>query len=292
MKLIGKTHIDFLTKRRLAFCFSGLFIAAGLLSLFVRGEANLGIDFVGGSLVQLEFEQGVSTERLRASLAEIGREKSIIQLFDEDRGVIIRASGDVGKEVIDKLSQTFSENQFIVKRTEMVGPAMGKDLRRSAIWALLLALGGILVYISYRFEFRFAVASIIALFHDVLITVGLFSLTGRELSMPVMAALLTIIGYSLNDTIVIFDRIRENIKLNPQEDYQAVINDSINQTLSRTLLTSLTTLIAVVSFYLLGGEVIRDFAFALIVGVIVGTYSSIFIASPVLIEWQLKQRGG
>ena len=288
MRLIGKTNIDFLAKGRLAFCFSGLVIVVGLISLLFRGEANLGIDFTGGSLVQLKFEQPLSTEEIRAPLSEIGLGKSIIQLFDEDRGVIIRASGDVGKEVVDKLGDAFLENRFEVERREMVGPAMGKDLRRSAILALFFALIGILIYISYRFEFRFAVAAIIALLHDVLITVGLFSLTGRELSMPVVAALLTIVGYSLNDTIVIFDRIRENVKQMSREKYQTIVNSSINQTLSRTLLTSLTTLIAVVSLYLLGGEVIRDFAFALIIGVIVGTYSSIFVASPILIEWQRK----
>ena len=289
MRLIGKTNIDFLARRRLAFLFSGLIIAVGLISLFIRGEANLGIDFTGGSLVQLKFEQPVSTEQVRAHLSEINLGKSIIQLFDEGQGVIIRASGDVGKKIVGQLGDAFLGNQFTVERTEMVGPAMGRDLRRSAIWAFFFALIGILIYISYRFEFKFAVAAIIALFHDVLITVGLFSLTGRELSMPVVAALLTIVGYSLNDTIVVFDRIRENIKLTPQGDYQTIVNVSINQTLSRTVLTSLTTFAVVLSLYILGGVVIRDFAFALIVGVIVGTYSSIFVASPVLIEWQLNK---
>lgn len=290
MKLIGKTNIDFLSKRKLAFLFSGLVITIGVISLFIRGEANLGIDFTGGSLVQLKFEQRVSTEVLRAHLSEIDLGKSIIQLFDDGRGTIIRASGDVGKEIIDKLGGVFLENRFEVERREMVGPTMGKDLRRNAILALLFALVSILIYISCRFEFKFAVASIIALFHDVLITVGLFSLTGRELSMPVFAALLTIVGYSLNDTIVVFDRIRENIKFMPRENYQTIINSSINQTLSRTLLTSLTTFIVVLLLYLLGGIVIRDFAFALIVGIIVGTYSSIFVASPILVEWQSKKK--
>ncbi len=289
MRLIGETNIDFLSKRKFTFLLSGLVITVGIISLFIRGEANLGIDFTGGSLVQLKFEQRVSTEAVRAHLSEIDLGKSIIQLFDDGRGAIIRASGDVGKEIIDKLDGAFLENRFEVKRREMVGPTMGKDLRRNAILALLFALIGILIYISYRFEFRFAVAAIIALFHDVLITVGLLSLTGRELSMPVFAALLTIVGYSLNDTIVVFDRIRENIKFMTRDDYQTIINFSINQTLSRTILTSFTTFIVVLLLYLLGGVVIQDFAFALVVGVIVGTYSSIFVASPILIEWQLNK---
>ncbi len=293
-------HIHFAEKRKLAFVLSGLVILVGMVSFVQRGEDKYGIDFTGGTLVQRSFREVVPVEKIRGAIAEVGLETRIQQI-DGGRGVIIRT--ELGEDYVhmahlvdDKLKAALG-GVFIddprVNRTEMVGPVVGRELRRSAIWALSIALILIVIYVAWRFEFKFGIAAILALLHDVLITAGLFALTGREFSLPVIAALLTVIGYSLNDTIVVFDRIRENLKPMRKERYETIIDTSINQTLSRTLLTSLTTFLVVLSLFLLGGEIIRDFAFALMVGIVVGTYSSIFIASPVLVEWQarFKRRG-
>jgi SecD/SecF fusion protein len=285
---IGPTGIDFIGRRKIAFVLSVLLIVAGLLVFGARGERNFGIDFQGGSLVQLKFGSPVTADEGRKALNEIGLGTSTIQRFADGRGIIIRSIRDAAEPIIDKFSQAFGIEE--VQRREMVGPEVGKDLRRAALLALFWALIGILIYIAWRFEFKFAIAAIIALFHDVLITIGAFSLTGREFSLPIIAALLTIVGYSLNDTIVVFDRIRMNRKILRKESFAAMVNISINQTLSRTLLTSLTTLIVVLALFFLGGEVIHDFAFALLVGILVGTYSSIFVASPILVAWQKRMR--
>jgi preprotein translocase subunit SecF len=193
---------------------------------------------------------------------------------------------NLSDKITEALGKTFGEGAFIVERVEVVGPQVGQDLRTKALRALLFAMIGILIYITFRFEFRFAVGAVLALIHDVFITVGLFSLLNKEFTLPIIAALLTIVGDSLNDTIVVFDRIRERMKLKKKETYEETINQSINQTLGRTLLTSLTTLVVVLALFILGGEVIHDFSFALIVGIFVGTYSSIFIASPTLVLFQ------
>jgi len=191
--------------------------------------------------------------------------------------------------VINTFRADFTGNPFEVTRVEKVGPAIGKDLREKALLALLYAMIGICIYISLRFEFKFAIAAIIALFHDVLVAVAALALTGREISIPVIAALLTVVGYSINDTIVIFDRIREDLKIMRKSSYKDILNRSVNQTLSRTLLTSLTTLFVVLSLFLFGGEVINDFSFVLLVGVVVGTYSSIFVAGSILADWSHRR---
>ena len=202
---------------------------------------------------------------------------------------MIRTYADTSDRIIDKFRADFPQNAFEILRMEKVGPAVGKDLTTKAIKALFFAIIGICIYVSLRFKFRFAIAAIIALFHDVLIAAGALALTGREFSVPVIAALLTVVGYSINDTIVVFDRIREDLRLMRKSDYQEIINTSINQTLSRTLLTSLTTLLVVFALFFLGGAVIKDFAFVLLIGVIVGTYSSVFVASPLLVDWHKKK---
>ena len=293
--LIGPTRIDFINRRKIAFTFSIILILVGLISFMTKGEArllgikkNFGIDFRGGSLVQLKFASPISANEGRKALSEIGLGASTIQQFDAGKGMIIRSTKDAVTPMVSKFSQAFKLAE--VQRQEMVGPEVGRDLRRGALLALFWALIGILIYIAWRFEFKFAIAAIIALFHDVLITIGVFSLTGREFSLPIIAALLTIVGYSLNDTIVVFDRIRRNTKILKKESYPVIVNTSINETLSRTLLTSLTTLVVVLCLFFLGGEVIHDFAFALLVGIIVGTYSSIFVASPILVAWQKRAR--
>jgi preprotein translocase SecF subunit len=292
MRFFGKTHLDFVSRRRMAFLLSAVVIGAGLISLVIKGGPDLSIDFEGGVLIQLKFEERAATEDIRAALDEAGYPNSEIQTFRTGNEVLIRApvmeGADVTEDIKTAIANKFTGNAFEVRREELVGPKVGQELGKNAIWAIVIGLGAILVYVAFRFEFRFAVAAVAALFHDVLVTLGIFSLTGKEVSLAVVAAFLTIVGYSLNDTIVVFDRIREDLRKYHRERYEGVINASINETLSRTIMTSLTTLIVVLFLFFLGGEVLRDFAFALLIGVIVGTYSSIFVASPILVEWYHK----
>ncbi len=292
MRFFGKTHLDFVSRRRTAFLLSALVMAAGLISLVVKGGPDLSIDFEGGIVLQLKFQERPATEEIRDALDEAGYPNCEIQTFRTGNEVLIRAPIIEGVDVVEDLKRAiadrFAGNQFEVRREELVGPKVGHELGRNAIWAIVIGLGAILVYVAFRFEFRFAVAAVVALFHDVLVTLGIFSLTGKEVSLAVVAAFLTIVGYSLNDTIVVFDRIREDLRKYHRERYEGVINASINETLSRTIMTSLTTLIVVLALYFLGGDVLKDFSFALLIGVVVGTYSSIFVASPILVEWYHK----
>ncbi len=292
MRFFGKTQIDFVDRRRKAFVLSGLIIAAGLISLAIKGGPDLGIDFEGGVLLQLRFEDQVTTAMVRSALDQAGYGNSEIQRFATGNEVLIRApyveDAEVSEAIKTAMAETVPDNAFEVRREELVGPKVGGELGKKAVLAIVFALCAILVYIGWRFEFRFAVAAVAALFHDVLVTLGLFSLTGREISLAVVAAFLTIVGYSLNDTIVVFDRIREDLRKYHKQSYNGVINASINETLGRTIMTSLTTLIVVLFLFFMGGEVLRDFSFALLVGVLVGTYSSIFVASPILVEWHIK----
>ncbi|MFH1552551.1 MAG: protein translocase subunit SecD [Candidatus Omnitrophota bacterium] len=285
MQFFSQPNIQFVKIRKLAYTVSILVIVLGM-SLFIhRGNRNYGIDFTGGTLQQFKFTEFVSVEQVRGVLGDIGLGESAIQQFGEGKEVIVRSFSGKTEEIITGLTEKFGDGSFEVMRVEAVGPAVGADLRRAAIKALLFAMVGICLYISFRFEFRFAITAIIALIHDVLVALGMIALTGREISLPVIAALLTIVGYSINDTIVLFDRIREDRKFMRKAGQDEIINTSINQTLSRTVLTSLTTLLVVLALYIFGGKVINDFSFVLMVGVVVGTYSSIFIASPLLIDW-------
>ncbi len=273
-------------------------VVVSVLLLFAKG-INYGIDFTGGTLVQVQFQAtSPSIGDVRSAVAMPSLGDTVIQNFGSDREFLIRverSSGNVeGVESLVKeaLVEKFGKDAFLMRRTEMVGPKVGADLRQKALSSMLFALVGILIYISFRFQFRQAIASVVALLHDVLITLGVFSLSGKEFSLPIVAAILTIIGYSLNDTIVVFDRIRENTRTSRRADLSDLVNKSINQTLSRTLLTSGTTLVAVLAFLFLGGDVISDVAFALAVGIVVGTYSSIYVASPILLAWPEAARGG
>ena len=285
------TTIDFIGRRRVALLASVALIVLGLATAGLRG-LNYGIDFAGGTLVELKMPRPVDIEDVRRELRSIGMGDSTIQHYGSKNEILIRMmrspTGIEGfqGQIIKALEVVYGQGAVELRRTEVVGPQVGAALRRQATLAIAYALVGILIYITIRFEFRFAVAAILALVHDVLITLGAFALTNKELSLPVLAAFLAIVGYSLNDTIVVFDRIRENLRLYRRESYEVIINRSINETLSRTILTSFTTLLVVLALFFLGGEVIHDFAFALLVGIIVGTYSSIFIASPLLILWQ------
>jgi preprotein translocase subunit SecF len=290
-------HIDFVGWSKWALTLSGLVILAGLVSLVVKGGPNYGIDFLGGTMIQVRFQEAPSISKVRQAVLALGLGDTVIQEYGDPREVLIRVEKSdveakgVSERVQKALGEAFGAGTFEVRRVEIVGPQVGEDLRRQALLALLYATLGILIYIAFRFEFRFGVAGVLALVHDVLVTLGAFSLTGREFSIPVIAAFLTIIGFSINDTIVVFDRIRENLKFRRREAFSTIVNSSINQTMSRTVLTSGTVVLVVVILFLFGGEVLRDFSFALLVGFISGTYSTIYIAAPILLYWSPQATG-
>ncbi len=287
------TKINFVGKIKAVMIFSIVLIAVSIFSMIYHGGLNLGIDFVGGSLVQIRFNKPTGVEQVREAFKPINLQGSIIQTFGADE-LVVRVTGSAGElkdlsaRVENALTEAFGKGAFEIRRVEYVGPKVGKDLRNKAIFAIVFSWIGMLIYITWRFELRHAVGGIIALIHDVLITVGVLSLLDREFTLAIVAALLAVIGYSINDTIVIFDRLRETVRKDTAMPMKDAINASINQTLSRTLLTSLTVLFVVVVLFLFGGSVIRDFALTLIVGVIIGTYSSIFIASPIVLFWDKK----
>ena len=292
------TNIDFVGKRKIAFIVSIVLIVVGLLSLLVKGGPDYGIDFAGGTLVQVQFTDGTDASDIKDALKGLDIGSPIVQSFGEDQNEFLirveKTSAELqglSVQIQEALERTYEKGKVSIRRVEMVGPQVGKDLRSKGLKAILYAMLGILIYISWRFEFRFAVGAIIALVHDVVITLGAFSIFGKEIDLPIIAAFLAIIGYSLNDTIIVYDRIRENLGKHNKESFSFVVNRSINDTLSRTLLTSGTTLLVVLALFILGGGVIHNFAFAMLVGVLIGTYSSIFVASPVLILWQQKTFG-
>ena len=286
------TEYDFMAKKTMAIVLSSAVILVGIISMITHGGLKYGIDFDGGTLVQLKFKTPPAIEDLRDGLKTIGLGDSTIQEFGSKNHILIRVEKseekleEIGTKVKNSLIGKFQAGDILVERVEMVGPKVGKDLREKAILSIIYAIIGIVIYISWRFELQYAIAAIIALVHDVLVTMGAFSLVDKEFTLVIVAAFLTIIGYSLNDTIVVFDRIRENMRRKGKTSFADVINMSINQTLSRTILTSGTTLLVVVALFFRGGEIIHDFSFALIVGVVVGTYSSIFIASVFLVYWE------
>jgi len=272
----------------------GISIAAmviSIVSVVWHGGLNYGIDFAGGTLVQLKFQKATSTEQIRSAFKPIGLQNVVIQPFGENEVVVrigeVAAGGKELSAMIDEsLKVALGQGAFEVRRVEVVGPKVGKDLAQKAILAIVFSWIGMLVYIAWRFEFRYAVGGILALVHDTLITIGAMSLLNKEFDLTIVAALLTIIGYSINDTIVVFDRIRETTRKNIKQPLAQVINNSINQTLSRTILMSFTVFLVLLALFFLGGAVIHDFSFALLVGVVVGTYSSIFVASAIVLAWE------
>ena len=290
-----ETRFDFMGQITAAMIISGIVILIGLGSIVFSGGLKYGIDFAGGTLVQLQFKNPPDIEVIRDGLKTIGLGESTIQEFGSKKDILIRVERSeekleaVGAMVKRSLSQKFNSDDITVERVEMVGPKVGRDLREKALLSILYAIIGIVIYISWRFEFQYAIAAIIALIHDVLVNMGVFSVLDKEFTLVIVAAFLTIIGYSLNDTIVVFARIRENLRRKGKLSLSEIINSSINQTLSRTLLTSGTTLLVVLALFFFGGEIIHDFSFALLVGVFVGTYSSIFIASVFLVYWASRQ---
>ncbi|MFP4198723.1 MAG: protein translocase subunit SecF [Halanaerobium sp.] len=281
--------MDILGKRKIWYAISLTVIGIGLIFLLING-LNLGIDFNGGTLMEFNFSDDVSTEDIRGVLERIEiAEDSKIQQSEsaEENGIIIRAmtlESDEISTVDNAIRDEFESGEML--RTEMVGPTIGRELRINALLAMIAASIAIIAYISYRFEFSFAVVSIITLMHDVLITIGIFAILGKEVNTPFVAALLTIVGYSINDTIVIFDRIRENMKLMHKVPFMEQANTAVVETLPRSINTSVTTLIAVLAIYFFGGASIQTFMLALFIGMFAGTYSSIFVASPLLVTWQ------
>ncbi len=280
------TKFDFMGKRRVALILSGALIVIALGSLFTR-VLNFGIDFTGGTLIEVGYFEPVDLTGVRSTLEQAGFEGAVVQHFGTARDVLIRLAprDDVSKaelsdRVFGALQEASGADQLELRRVEFVGPQVGEELTEQGGLAMLIALGAILVYVALRFEYRFAVGAVAALAHDVLITLGFFSVLGLEFDLTVLAALLAVIGYSLNDTIVVFDRIRENFRKIRRGSPVDVVNTSLNQTLARTLMTSFTTLLVLLALFFLGGELIHSFATALIVGVIVGTYSSMYVASP------------
>jgi len=334
-------NIDFVGKRKIAFSISLAMILISIASLVIHGGPKYGIDFAGGTLVQIKFNEPVSISKIKSGLASIDLGKSSVQGFGEhseheylirtDRSVM--TSGGFSQTVQQALESSTGKG-VTVRRVEMVGPQVGKDLREKALFAMFYSLLFIAIYISGRFELKwllsgviagvlmgavyllsilnvsvpyliaaallvslalfwflglkYAMGAIVALIHDVTITVGIFSIFNKDFTLPIIAALLTIIGYSLNDTIIVFDRIRENLRKYHKNPLEIVINRSVNETLSRTILTSGTTLVVVIALFVLGGGIIHDFAFALLVGIVVGTYSSIYVASPILLAWKVR----
>jgi preprotein translocase subunit SecF len=296
LEILGKTNIDFMGKRRYALIFSGIMVLLGIIALMQigRGKANLGIDFAGGTAVQLKFEQPVKIDEARNALESNGLGDAELQEFGQENKLLIRVktSTTIEEKVADKVVEVFKKafpsNRFVVDSTTEIGPTIGKKLQEDALVAIVVSFAGIILYIAARFELRFGVAAALATFHDVLAVLGAFYVLDKEITLLVVTALLTLAGYSLTDTVVVFDRIRENLRMRRRDTEETIINNAINQVLSRTIVTSLTVVLVLIPLTLAGGEVLHDFSLALLWGVIFGTYSSVFVASPLLLLWPGK----
>ncbi len=296
MRFFRETHIDFMGKRRTWYAVSAGLIFIGFVSILVRG-VSLGVDFLGGTELVVRFDQSVGIGEVRSALDKIGLGRSEIKTFGSDRDILIRTSEQApGTTLADTMRVTlkgaFQKNSFTVLKEDKIGPRIGEELRRDAVYALIASLIVILIYIGFRFKFIYGVAGVIALFHDAFVTLGLCSLLNGlspylnlEMTQNMIAAFLTLIGFSINDTVVIFDRIRENLKIYRTEDLATIMNKSVNQTLSRTIITSGTVFAVLLVLFLFGGEVNRGFAFAFLIGTISGSYSTIFVASAIVLDW-------
>ncbi len=291
MWIFRDADFDFLGGRQQAYVVSALLLAIGVGSLAVRGGLQYGVDFTGGTLMQVEFEEQVTVGELREVMTGAGFDGAQLQGFGNVNEFLIRVQsleGMTGQEVQDEieaaLAGSYGGDGYTVLRVESVGPQVGAELQQRAAIAILLSFLLTLVYLAFRFEWRFGFAAIVATVHDIVLTFGFISVMDVEITLATVAAILTIVGYSLNDTIVVFDRIRENLKGSRSEDYEAIVNGSINGVLPRTVMTSTTTLVTLIALATVGGEVIRPFALVLILGVAIGTYSSVFVASPALLE--------
>ncbi|HXW69183.1 MAG TPA: protein translocase subunit SecF [Dissulfurispiraceae bacterium] len=298
IELIKNTNIDFMAKRKYAFTFSGILSLLGIFAIIqiALGNANLGVDFAGGTAVQVKFAQSVPLHQVRRAFEEGGLKDFDLQDLPTENKILVRVKkqeeklGGASEIITGILSQKFSGSKPVIDSTTEIGPKVGAKLRQDALWAVVMATGGILLYVAWRFQLRFGVGATIATFHDVLAVLAIFYILGKEMNLIFLSALLTVAGYSLTDTVVVFDRIRENIKRYLKDPVDVVINKSINEVLSRTIVTSLTVFLSSLALFLFGGEVIHDFALAMLLGVAVGTYSSVFVASPVVIL--LGKKGG
>lgn len=295
MELIGKTNIDFIGKKNISFIISGIMALIGIIGIIqvARGSANMGIDFSGGTALQMKFSQPVSIEQARSALAKHNLKEANLQEIKEGNKLLIKVgkSTEVGKASVaieEAFTKEMPGNSFVVESSTEIGPSIGDKLRKDTLIAVAISLLGIVIYIAWRFDIKFGVGAVIATLHDVLAMFAIFYVFNKEINLLFITAVLTIAGYSLTDTVVVFDRIRENMHKDLKGAMQTIFNRSINEVLSRTIITSLTTFLAAVSLFLLGGEVIHDFALALVVGVVVATYSSVFVASPIVALWEEK----
>ena len=295
LQILHKTNINFMGWKNISFTVSGLLILLGIVGLLqvYRGKANLGIDFVGGTTIQLGFKEKLPVDKARQALEKGGFAGATIQEVGEGNKILIRLRESEGTsdKVQSVFKQDFPNNAFEVDSIMEIGPVIGKALQRDALVAVTVSLLAIIVYIALRFEFKFGVAAAIATLHDILAVLGIFYVLNKEINLLIVTALLTLAGYSLTDTVVVFDRIRENLKRNRRDPLPTLVNNSINEVLSRTIITSLTVVLVLVPLALFGGDVLHDFSVALLMGVVVGTYSSVFVASPLLVVWHVKSGG-
>jgi len=300
LRIIKETNINFIGQRRKAFLVSGLLILLGLFAfaMVMLNKANMGIDFAGGTMLQGNFENPINVADLRNAVTGGGFPEASIQKLERHNvpnSYMIRVKETMAGEekavnkLRDIISAAFPGNTFHEDSEHTIGPAVGESLKKSARWAILISVIGMIIYIGLRFDFRSGVAATVATFHDVLAVLGIFFLLNKEITLLIVTALLTLAGYSLTDTVVVYDRIRENLKkARKKAEFVGTVNRSINEVLSRTIMTSLSTLVVVLALYLFGGEVLHDFSLALLIGIVVGTYSSVFVASPIVVEWEAK----
>jgi preprotein translocase subunit SecF len=296
LQILHKTNIDFMGWKSVSFTFSSILIILGLVALVQigRGKANLGIDFIGGTTVQLGFKEYIPIDKARAALEKSGFQGATIQEVGGGGNKImvrLRESEGASDKVQNLFRQEFPNNPFEIISIMEIGPVIGQALKQQSLWAITISIIGIIIYVAFRFQFKFGVAAAIATMHDVLAVLGIFYILHKEINLLIITALLTLAGYSLTDTVVVFDRIRENLRKNKRDPLSKLVNNSINEVLSRTLITSLTVVLVLVPLVLFGGDVLHDFSLALLMGVIVGTYSSVFVASPVLVVWHAKAGG-
>jgi preprotein translocase subunit SecF len=301
IEILKNTNIDFMGLRKYAFAVTAVMTLLGIFASIqiALGNANLGVDFAGGTAVQIKFSQSVPLQEVRAALEQGGLEDFEVQDLPTENKVLIKTKkqegtlGDTAEAITRILSTKFSAMKPVVDSTTEVGPKVGSRLKQEALWAIILAALGIVVYIAIRFQFRFGVAATLATFHDVFAVLGILYLLDREMNLIILSALLTIAGYSLSDTVVVFDRLRENMKIAVKEPIESLINRSINEVLSRTVVTGITTLLSALALFLFGGEVLHDFALSILLGIVIGTYSSIFVASPlVVLLGKVQGKGG
>jgi len=294
MEIIGKTNIDFMGMKKISFIISAIIAIIGLVGMVQmgRGAANMGIDFSGGTELQLKFTQPVAMDKAREALARNNLKDATLQDIKEGSKLMVKigkttlATGKVAETIEEVFKKEFPGNAFVVESSTEIGPSVGDKLRKDTLTAIFISMIGIIIYIAWRFDFKFGVGAIVATMHDVLAMFAVFYVMNKEINLLFITAVLTIAGYSLTDTVVVFDRIRENLHKSLKEPMAVIFNRSINEVLSRSIVTSLTTFLAACSLYLFGGEVIHDFALALVVGIVVGVYSSVFVASPIVSLWE------